>query len=135
MQQRDIHHRVFAAQRSILDQDAEARLAQPPDAGFDARIAGDHLFRHVRQAQPFADDAELDVALEDFRQGLGARLHLGVAGRHAVADIQIADDVDREPDGGAITLAHVGQGADTALGIAGIEVHQRIGVDRSVRVV
>ena len=97
VQQGDVHHRVFAAERGVLDQDTESGFAQATDAGGNARIAGDDLFRHVGQAKPFADDAELDVALEDFRQGLGARLHLGIAGRHAVADIQVADDVDREP--------------------------------------
>ena len=74
------------------------------DACLDARIAGDHLIRHFRQAQPFADDAEFDVALENFRQRLGARFGGGVARRHAVADVQVADDVDREPDADAVAL-------------------------------
>jgi hypothetical protein len=135
VQQGDVHHRVFAAERGILDQDAEAGVAQAADAGGDARVAGDDMLRHVRQAESFADDAELDVALEDFRQGLGARLHLGVAGRHAVADVEVADDVDREPDRRAVAQALVGQGADAAFGVAGVEVDQRAGVDRAVRVV
>ena len=135
VQQGHVHHRIFAAERGVLDQDAEARRAQGADAGRDARIAGDHFLRHVRQAQAFADDAELDVALENFRQRLGARLGRRVAGRHAVADVQVADDVDREPDAGAVALAHVGQGADAAFGVAGIEVDQRVGVDAAVRVV
>jgi hypothetical protein len=36
------------------------------------------------------------VAFEDFRQRLGACLGLRVAGRHAVADVEVADDIDRE---------------------------------------
>jgi hypothetical protein len=129
------HHRVVAAERGVLDQDAEAGVAQALDAGGDGRVAGDDVFRDVRQAQAFGDDLELDVAFEDFRQRLGACLGLRVAGRHAVADVQVADDVDREEDLGAVALAHVGNGADAALVVAGVHVDQRFGRDAAFRVV
>ena len=129
------HHRVVAAERGVLDQDAEAGVAQALDAGGDRRVAGDDFFRHVGQAEAFGDDLELDVAFEDFRQRLGARLGRRVAGRHAVADIEVADDVDREEDLGAVALADVGNGADAALVVAGIDVDQCFGRDAAFRVV
>ena len=135
VQQGDVHHRVLAAQRGVLDQDAEARRAQRRDAGRNARVAGDHGFGHVGQADAFADDAALDVSLENFRQGLRARLVRGVAGRHAIAHIQVADDVDREIRDDAIALAHVGNGADAPLGVAGVELDQAAGVHAALGVV
>ncbi len=127
VQQGHVHHRIAAAERGVLHQDAEARLAQAADAGGDVRIAGDHGFGHVGQAQAFLDDAELDVAFEDFGQRLGARLLQRVAGRHAVADVEVADEVDREIHGFAVAQPLVGDGADAAFGVAGIEVDQLIG--------
>lgn len=56
---------------------------KPKEAGCNARIRGNDLLRHVWQAKPFADDAKHDVVLEDLLQGLGAGLHLGIAGRPA----------------------------------------------------
>ena len=135
MQQGDVHHRIFAAERGVLHQNAEARLAQAANAGGDARVAVDDPLRHIGQADAVADDLELDVALENFRQGLGARLFQGVAGRHAVADVDIADHVDREQCGLAIAQAGVGNGANAALGIAGIEVDQLIGAHRFIGVI
>ena len=44
-------HRVIAAERGVLDQDAETGGAQPGNAGGDARIAGDDFFRYIRQAE------------------------------------------------------------------------------------
>ena len=68
VQQGHVHHRVLAAQRGVLDQDAEAGRAQRGNAGGNARVAGDHGLGHVGQADAFADDAALDVALENFGQ-------------------------------------------------------------------
>ena len=135
VQQRHVHHRVLAAERGVLHEDAKASRAQRGDAGGDARVARDHFDRHVGQADALADDAALDVALEDFRQGLRPGFGLGVAGRHAVAHVQVADDVHGEPGDRAVTLAPVGDRADAALGIAGVELDQRAGVYRVLRVV
>jgi hypothetical protein len=75
------------------------------------------------------------VALEDFRQGLGARLGRGVAGGHAVADVEVGDDVDREMHLGIVPQPPVGDGADAAFGVAGVEVHQGVGVEAALGVV
>jgi len=37
-----------------------------------------------------------------------------ISGRHAITDIQVADDIDREPYFGPITLTNVGNGANAA---------------------
>ena len=129
------HDRVLTAERGILDQYAEAGVAQALDAGGDGRVAGNDFFRYVGQAKAFGDDLELDVAFEDFRQRLGAGLGLRVAGRHAVADVEVADDVDRHEDLGAVTLAHVGNGANATVEVAGVDIDQRLSRDVAIRVV
>lgn len=131
VEQGDVHHRVRAVERGVAHEDAEAGSAQTGDA----RIAGDDGFRHFGQVQPLGDDAELDVALEDFRKRLRARFGGRVAGGHAVAHVQVADDVDREPDHRAVPLTRVGQGADAARGVARVEVDQRRGLDLALRIV
>ncbi len=135
VQQGDVHHRVAPAERSVFHQDAETRLAQAADADGNVRVARDHVLGHVRQAQRFADDAELHMALENFRQRLGARFHQRVTGRHAVAHIQIADEVDRKVGGRAVGQALIGQRANAACLVAGVEVDELRGRHRFVRVV
>lgn len=64
------------------------------DTGGDAGIAGDDSIRHFGQADPSADNTELDMALDDFGERLGARaLGLAIACRHAVADVEVGDNV------------------------------------------
>ena len=75
------------------------------------------------------------MALEHLRQPLGAGLGAGVAGTHAVGNIQVADDVHRDIDGLVVGLALEGQGDDAALLVAGLQVHQHVGGHFTVRVV
>ena len=75
------------------------------------------------------------MAFEDFRQRLGTGFGLRIAGRHAVADVEVADDIDRDEDLGAVALTYVGNGADAALVMAGVHVDQRFGRDAAFRVV
>ena len=135
MQQRHVHHRITATQRGVAHQDAKTCRTQTLDAGSNARVTRDHFFRHLGQTQAFANDAIFDVALENFRQRLGARFHRRVAGRHAVADVQIADDVDWNPGFGTVVQAFVRQRADTPLHVAGIEIDQHFAIDVAVRVI
>ena len=74
------HHRVFAAERGVLDQNAETGRAQAGNAGCDGRVTGDDFIRHVWQAEAFADYLEFDVAFENFGQRLSACFSLRVAG-------------------------------------------------------
>ncbi len=135
IEQGDVHHRVLATQGGVFHQNTKTGVAQGVDASGNAGVAGNHGFWHVGQANAFTDDAAFDVTLENLRQGLRAGLGLGVAGRHAVAHIQITDDVDREIGHHAVAFAHIGNGADAALGVAGVEFHQAAGVDAAFGVV
>ncbi len=135
MQKCHIHHRVLPPHGGILHQNAKAGSTQGVDTGGNARVTANHLLGHVGQAQALADDAKLDMPLENLRQGLGARFSLRVAGRHAVADVQVANDVHREPRRSPIALTHIGNGTNTALDVAGIEFHQTAGIDRAFGVV
>ena len=135
VEQGDVHHRIPAAQRGVLHPDAKAGGTQPGDTGGDVRIARDDVVRHVGQAQAFGDDAVLDVTLENLRQRLRLRLVRTVAGRHAVADVEVGDDVDGEIHRRSVALAHIGDGADAALDIARVEVDQLRGRDAAVGVV
>ena len=47
---------------------------------------------------------------------------LSIAGRHAIAHIEVADDVDRDEGGGVVLQTFVGQGADAARYVAGVEI-------------
>ena len=118
------HHRILAAQRRVLDQHREALLFQSLDAGHDARVARQHVLRHVRQRQFAFEDLALDRALED----LGQALHLGfrqrIAGAHAIAGVQVFDQVRREVHDLAVRLARVRQRDDPARDVAGIGVDQ-----------
>ncbi|VTQ35098.1 Uncharacterised protein [Pseudomonas aeruginosa] len=118
------HHREFAAQRGVLDQYREALLFQAADPGEDARVLGQHLRRHVRQRQLAFEDLPLDRTLEDLRQALHLRLGQGIAGAHAVAEVEVLDQVGGEIHHLAVGLAHEGQGADTALHVARVGVVQ-----------
>ena len=120
MQQRHVHHRITPTQRRIAHQNAKPRITQTLDARGNARIPRYHLIPHLGQAQPLADNAVFDVALENLRHGLTARLHHRGARRHAVAHIQVADDVDRDPRLRAIAQTRIRQRADAALHVTGI---------------
>ena len=135
MQQRDVHDRVAPAERRIAHEYAKACFAQALNARGDTGITGDHVIRDFGQAQAFADNAALDVALEDFGQRLAACLHQRIAGGHAVAHVEIADDVDRDPGLRCVAQARVGQCADAAIDIAGVQVDQDLAVDSAFRVV
>ena len=132
------HHaddRITSAERGIEAVDGEAFGLQRLDGGLDAGIAGDHLARDLGQAHGLGDDLVLHVALEHLGQALGAGLGLGVAGAHAVGDIEVADDVHRDVDGLMIGLALERQGDDATLLVAGLQVHQHVGGHFAVRVV
>ena len=118
------HHREFTAQRRILDQHREALLFQAFDAGEDARVFGQHFLRHVRQGHFAFEDFAFDRALEDLRQALHLRFGQGVAGAHAVAEVEVFDQVGREVHHFAVRLAHKRQRADAALVVAGVGVEQ-----------
>ena len=129
------HHRKLAAQRGVLDQHREALVLQLLDAGDDAGIFRQHLGRHIGQRDFAFDDLAFDGALEDFRQALHLRFRQGVAGAHAIAEVEVVDQVGREIHGFAVRLTHVGQGADAAFGVAGVGVEQMRGAQLAVRVV
>ena len=65
IQQSHVHHRKLPAQRGIFHHNAKACIAQTLDTSSDARIARNHFGWHIGQAQPFADDAEFDIALKN----------------------------------------------------------------------
>ncbi len=100
------HHRELAAQRGILDQHREALGFQPLDPGQDTRVLGQHVSRHIRQGEFTFDDFTLDRPLEDLRQALHLGFGQGVAGAHAVAQVQVFDQVGREIHHLAVRLAH-----------------------------
>ncbi len=66
---------------------------------------------------------------------MAARFHHRIAGRHAVADVQVADNIDRNESLGTVAQTGVGQGADATRHVAGIEVDQHFAIDFAVRVV
>ena len=66
VEQGHVHDRKLPAQRSVLDHNAKARRAQARNACGNAGVAVDHFLGYIGQAQAFAQDAELDMALEDF---------------------------------------------------------------------
>ena len=75
------------------------------------------------------------MALDDFAKRLRPRFGHRVARRHAVADVEVADDIDRKPDFLAIVHADEGQGADTAFHIARIVLDQYLRANARIRVV
>ena len=96
VQQGDAHHRIFTAQRRIFHQDAIARRAQTLDACRDAWVTRDDFFWHIGQTDAVTDDAVLDIAFIDLGECLRARLLQRIASGHAVAHVQIADEIDGE---------------------------------------
>ena len=129
------HHRELTAQRRILDQHREALLFQALDAGEDARVFLQHFLRHIRQGHFAFEDFALDRALEDFRQALHLRFGEGVAGAHAVAEVEVFDQVGREVHHFIVRLAHKRQRADATLGVAGVGVVQVRATQLAVAVV
>ena len=118
------HHREFTAQRGILDQHREALGFQPLDTGQNTRVLGQYFSRHIRQGEFAFDDFALDRPLEDLRQALHLGFGQGVAGAHAVAQVQVFDQVGREIHHLAVRLAHKRQRDNPALFIAGVGVEQ-----------
>ncbi|MNO99151.1 hypothetical protein D3C76_909160 [compost metagenome] len=122
--QGDAHHREFAAQGRILDQHREALLFQRLDTRENSGVLRQHLGRYIRQGKFALDDFALDRALEDFRQALHLRFGQGIAGTHAVAQVQVFDQVGWEIHHLAVRLAHVRQRTDAALFVARVGVEQ-----------
>lgn len=48
----------------------------------------------------------------------------GVSGRHAIGNVQVANDVHRDINGLLVRLADKRQGADTTITIAGLQIDQ-----------
>ena len=135
VKQHDADNRILAAQRAIIGKDRKTFGFQFGDRLHDARITRHDLRRYLRQADAFGDDAVFDVALKDFGQALHASFITGVAGGHAVGDIQVADDIHRNIDRFAVGLAGKGQAAHAALIITGLQIHQHAGRQLIVRIV
>src|SRR5690606_37810737 len=66
----------------------------------------------------------LDRTLEYLRQTLHLRFGQGIARRHAIAEVEVFDQVGGEIDHLAVRLAYIGQRADAALDVAGVGVVQ-----------
>ena len=132
--QRDAGHRELTAQRGVLDQNREALGFQRLDAFDDFRVLGQHLLRHVRQGQFLLENLALHGTLED----LGQTLHLGfrqsIAGAHAVAEIQVLDQVGREVDRLTVRTASERQGHDATIRTPGIGVDQIGATQLAVRI-
>ena len=80
------------------------------------------VLRHIGQRQFTFDDFAFDGALQNFRQALHLRFGRRIAGAHAVAEKQVVDQIGRKVHHRAVRLAHIGQGADAALRVAGVGV-------------
>ena len=99
-------------------------LFQAPDAGQNTRVFRQHFLRHVGQGDFAFEDFALDGPLKNFRQTLHLCFDQGIAGAHAIADVQVFDQVRWEIHDLAIGMAHIRQRADAALRIAGVGVDQ-----------
>ena len=66
------------------------------------------------------------MSLDDFGKRLSTCLGQRIARRHAVAYIEVADNVDREPDTRSVALADEGQGTDAAINIPGIVFNEYV---------
>ena len=118
------HHREFTAQGRILDQHRKALGFQAFDTRQDARVLGQHFGGYVRQRKFAFDDFALHRPLENLRQALHLGFGQGVAGAHAVAQVEVFDQVGREIHHLAIGLTHERQ-RDNATGfVAGVGVEQ-----------
>ena len=122
VQQSHIHHRVLASQGGVFDPNAESCGTQCGNPSGHARKTLNHRLRYIRQAKTFTDDPALDVACKNFSQGLRACLGRRIAGRHAVAHIQIVKNIDRHIDRFPVTLARIGNGANPTLFVARVEI-------------
>ena len=100
------HHRELTAQRRILHQYRKALLFQRLNARQNARIFRQHLGRYVRQRELTFDDFAFDGPLKNLRQALHLRFSQGVTGTHAVAEVQVFDQVGREIHHLAVRLTH-----------------------------
>ena len=118
------HHRELAAQRGILHQYREALFFQGLDAFDNPRVLGQHAVRHIRQGDFVFDDFFFHCPFEDLGQALHLCFLHRVAGAHAVAQIQVFDQVGGEIHGFPIGMAHVGNAADAPLRGAGVGVIQ-----------
>ena len=129
------HHREFTAERGILDQHREALFLQALNASDDTWVLGQHLLRHVRQAQLAFEDFAFHRPLENLRQALHLGLGQGVAGAHAVGEVQVLDQVGREVNRLAIAPTYERQRADAAQSVARVGVIQVRATQLAIRVV
>ncbi len=120
--QRHAHHREFTAQGRILHQYRKALGFQALDTGQDTGEFRQHFLRYIRQREFTFDDFAFYRAFEDFRQALHLRFSQGVTGTHAVAEVQVLDQVGREIHHLAIGLAHERQRNNAAFFVAGVGV-------------
>ena len=118
------HHRELAAKGGILHQYRETLFFQGLDAFDNPRVFGQYAVRHIRQGDFVLDDFFFHCPFEDLGQALHLRFLQRVAGAHAVAQIQVFDQVGGEIHGFPIGVTHVGNAADTALRGAGVGVEQ-----------
>ena len=118
------HHRELAAKGGILHQYRETLFFQGLDALNNPRVLGQHAIRHIRQGDFVFNDLFLHCPLEDLGQALHLRFLKRVAGAHAVAQIQVFDQVGGEVHGFPIGMTHVGNAADAPLRGAGVGVIQ-----------
>ena len=112
VEQDNANHRILAAQRAIVGKNWETFRFQCGDGLHHCRIARHHLGRDFRQADAFGDNTVLHMALKDFRQTLNASFVRCVTRRHAVRNIQVADNIHRNVDGLVIRLAGKRQATD-----------------------
>ncbi|MND65083.1 hypothetical protein D3C80_564440 [compost metagenome] len=122
--QGDAHHREFTAQRRILDQHREALGFQALDTGKNAGVFRQHFLRHIRQREFTFENFAFDRTFEDFRQALHLCFGERITGAHAVAQVEVFDQVGREIHHLAVGLAHIRQRTDAALFVAGVGVVQ-----------
>ena len=135
VEQHHADHRIFAAQRGVVGENREAFRFEARNCLDHARIALHHALRNRRQADRFGDNAVFDIAFKHLRKPLHARFVSSVARRHAVGDVEVADDVHRDIDGLLVGLTGKRQAADAALGVAGLQIHQLRRGQRVVRIV
>jgi hypothetical protein len=88
------------------------------------RVFRQHFLRHVGQGDFAFQDFALDRPFENLGQALHLRFGQRITGAHAIADVQVFDQVGREIHHLAVRLPHIRQRTDAALHIAGV------GVDR-----
>ena len=92
------------------------------DARQDAGVLQQHVVRYIRQGDFASQNVSLDRAFKYFRQALHLRFGQRIACAHAVADIEVFDEVGREIHLLAVRVAHIRQRTDAALHIARVGV-------------